>query len=519
MQIVVLAGLCLAIFLSPPHAQAQEAVALVSATSGRQTLDQDRLALINRLTWGITIPLAKDLQRQGSEWFLDAQLTSGQAAPPLPVQARIDQMEISRIPVEQLIYQLRREQQEVNKSLPGENRENRRKLFQQHLNQLANEAAQRSVLTALYSQHQLQEKMTWFWMNHFNVYIGKNAYMRALTPDYESKAIRPRALGNFRDLLLATMQHPAMLLYLDNHQNRVGQVNENYARELLELHTLGVDGGYTQADVEALTRILTGLGVNLTGSQPKITEENRRYYIRQGVFEFNPDRHDFTVKTFLGNEIAGAGLQEISRVADILAKHPATARHISRKLAIYFVGDEPSDTLVKAMSQTFLKSQGNIASILRTMLEHPEFQRSLVHDNFKDPMRYVLACVRLLHSAGPPIVNAQAIVAWLRQLGQPLYGRETPDGYPLQRSAWQGSGQMIARFNVARAIGSGNSQFFQEPGQSALPSRPAPSDIRKAYHPTLLSSLSDASRDALARARNLHEWNTLLLSSPEFMNQ
>jgi len=173
---------------------------------------------------------------------------------------------------------------------------------QQAMNDAAKQAATRSILRALYAPDQLRERMTWFWFNHFNVHQYK-ANLRVLVGDYEDKAIRAHALGHFRDLLEATLRHPAMLRYLDNADNAVGHINENYAREIMELHTMGVGSGYSQKDVEELARVLTGVGIDLKPENPKLKPELQALLIRDGLFEFNPARHDFGDKTFLGRII------------------------------------------------------------------------------------------------------------------------------------------------------------------------------------------------------------------------
>ena len=173
---------------------------------------------------------------------------------------------------------------------------------------IAKQAATRSILRSLYAPDQLRERMTWFWFNHFNVHQYK-ANLRLLVGDYEDNAIRPHALGRFRDLLEATLRHPAMLRYLDNADNAAGHINENYAREIMELHTMGVGSGYSQKDVEELARILTGVGINLRAENPKLKPELQNQFFRDGLFEFNPARHDFGDKTFLGHAIKGQRLR------------------------------------------------------------------------------------------------------------------------------------------------------------------------------------------------------------------
>src|SRR6201986_2021548 len=188
-------------------------------------------------------------------------------------------------------------------------------VYQQAMNERMKQAASRSILHALYAPDQLRQRMTWFWFNHFNVHQYKSN-IRILVGDYEDHAIRAHALGKFRDLLSATLHHPAMLRYLDNADNAAGHINENYAREIMELHTMGVGSGYTQADVEALAKILTGVGIDVKPENPQLKPELQPRLLREGAFEFNPARHDYSDKTFLGHLIKGQGLAEVDEALD-----------------------------------------------------------------------------------------------------------------------------------------------------------------------------------------------------------
>ena len=194
--------------------------------------------------------------------------------------------------------------------------------------------------------------------------------------DYEEHAIRPHIFGRFKDLVLATLEHPAMLRYLDNAQNAAGHVNENYARELMELHTLGVGGGYSQQDVQSLARVLTGVDVN-AGDAPRLKPELQRMYLRRGAFEFNPARHDFGPKTLLGSAIEGRGFAEVEGAVALIVRQPACARFISQKLAMYFVADNPPPALVERMAQTFMHTDGDIAAVLHTLFLSREFAAAL----------------------------------------------------------------------------------------------------------------------------------------------
>lgn len=478
---------------------------------------QEQVRLLNRLTWGATEASAWRMALEGPDAFVAGQLKPGTPDLPPEVQATIDAMQVSAAPAHDIVISLQAQQDAVNKAPAGDAREELRRAWNARLGLLSREARHRSLLRSIYSQRQLQEKMTWFWVNHFNVYAEKHAYTRPLMVDYEENAIRPRALGRFRDLLAATVYHPAMLLYLDNNQNRNGGLNENYARELLELHTLGPDGGQQQADVVALSRALTGLGLNVTEIQPSLPRGTNVEYRRRGVFEFNSARHDYEAKQLLGHDIQGEGLAEIDRVIDILARHPSTAAHISRKLAVYFVADDPPQDLVRRLSQVFQETDGDIAAVLSELFGSAEFRKSLESDRFKDPMQHVMAATRLMHGEGDPIVNPQPIVNWMNELGQGLYGRQTPEGYPLARSAWQGSGQMAARIELARQMGSATPRLYHPArAKEKPPERPVPESARELYGGLLRNALSPGTRKALEQARNTAEWNTLLLASPDF---
>ena len=331
--------------------------------------------------------------------------------------------------------------------------------------------------------------------------------------DYESQ-LRTHALGKFRDLLIASATHAAMIRYLDNEQNAANRINENYAREVMELHTLGVDGGYSQKDVQELARVLTGLGLNFSDKQPTLRPAQQALYVREGATEFNPARHDMGDKMLLGEKVAGRGWAEIMEQLTRLARHPATARHVSRRLAVYFVADQPPSQLVERMGRAFTASDGDIALTLAAMFDAPEFTASLSH-KFKDPMHYVVSAVRLAYD-GKTILNCGPMQGWLNRLGEGLYNRQTPDGYPLDEAAWSSSGQMGTRFEIARAIGSGSAGLFRAEGtQADAPGFPQLANAL--YHGALAATFGERTRAALNGANSPQEWNVLLLSSPEFM--
>jgi uncharacterized protein (DUF1800 family) len=354
--------------------------------------------------------------------------------------------------------------------------------------------------------------MDWFWLNHFSVYQSK-ANLRWLVGDYDERAIRPHAFGHFKDLVLATLEHPAMLQYLDNNQNAAGHINENYARELMELHTLGVGGGYTQNDVQQLARVLTGVGVN-AGDPPKLKPEWQRLYRRSGAFEFNPARHDFGTKVLLGHSIAAGGFGEVEEAVTLIVRQPACARFISLELARYFVADNPPPPLVERMAQTFMHTDGDIAAVLHTMFLAREFNASL-GGKFKDPMRFVISAVRFAYD-GRPITNTRPMLNWLNGLGEAPFGRQTPDGYPLTEAGWASSGQMSRRFEIARAIGAGSAGLFDAEAGTTATATGFPQLSSRLYFEAVEPFLAAHTREALNSANSQQEWNTFLLSSPDF---
>jgi uncharacterized protein (DUF1800 family) len=296
----------------------------------------------------------------------------------------------------------------------------------------------------------LEEVLVDFWYNHFNVFLEKGAD-RYLVTAYERDAIRPHVLGKFEDLLRATAQSPAMLFYLDNWESMAAQsaaqppagkrrqrgLNENYGRELLELHTLGVDGGYTQKDVTEAARCFTGWTIR----QPQ----------RVAEFEFNPRMHDDGEKTVLGVRIpAGGGIDDGFQVLHLLAHHPSTARFISRKLAMRFVADDPPETLVNRMAATFLKKDGDLRAVLKTMFDSPEFwSRGAYRAKMKSPLEMVASSLRA--------VDAQVDFAFglnnqLNQLGEPLYRKAEPTGYSNSGQEWLNSAGLLARMNFSIAL-------------------------------------------------------------------
>src|SRR5467141_2328276 len=459
----------------------------------------DDLLLLNRVTWGANPSSARELARMGPERYLEAQLQPAQeAALPPQAQAQVDAMTIAQRPVDELAKEMESRRKGLDLLRNDDEKKAAQQAYQQELTRLGREAAARMLLRALYSPSQLREQMTWFWMNHFNVFQYK-ANLRVLVADYEERAVRPHALGRFRDLLGATARHPAMLIYLDNAQNAANRINENYARELMELHTLGVDSGYTQRDVQELARVLTGFGV------------------RKGLFDFTPGGPDHGNKLLLGRTIRGRGAAEVDESLDLLARHPSTARFICRKLALFLVSDDPSAALVEQLAATFRSSDGDIAAVLRELFASPEFRASL-GTKFKDPVHYVVSAVRLAYD-DKAILNAGPMINWLGRMGEPLYARPTPDGFALTRTEWASAGQMATRFEIARTLGYGAAGLFRAEGPQPA-ERPAFPQLANAlYYESMQKTLAERTRQTLDNATSPQEWNMLLLASPEFMNR
>ena len=480
----------------------------VSAANRSETT---HVAWVNRLTWGVSPSMEFGSCRPETECWLSRQLNAPSGDLPPEAAAQIATMRITKTPMAQLVVEMNAQYRTAMALTDLKEKENARRAYQASMNALANEARGRFILRALYAPDQLREQMTWFWFNHFNVQAGKRD-IRAMVGDYES-TLRTGSLGHFRDLLEATLRHPAMLRYLENDRNAFRRINENYAREIMELHTMGVNSGYTQKDVQELARILTGVGISLKPSAPKLKPARQHLYIRQGLFEFNPARHDFGDKHFLGHVINGSGFAEVEQALDILAKSPATAHHISKEIATYFPGYSPPAAMAAQMTKTFQQTDGDIGQVLRTMIRTPEFAASF-GKAFKDPVHYVISALRLIHG-DRVILDPLPVSRWISRMGQGLYYRTTPDGYNLNSSAWTGPGQLLARFDIAREIGGNSAKLFRSAGE-----RFAVPQIQNVLSSSGMDMrLSKTTQKALAEAANDREWNALFLSSPEFMHR
>jgi uncharacterized protein (DUF1800 family) len=407
--------------------------------------------------------------------------------------------------------------------------------------------SEQKVLRAAYSERQLEEVMVDFWFNHFNVFAGKGATRGYLT-EYERDALRPHAFGKFRDLLQATAESPAMLFFLDNWQNsapseastmdqrnvanprrnglrpglrraptsqRPGRpeqqaaqnrrprgINENYARELMELHTLGVDGGYTQKDVQEVARAFTGWTIQ----NPRLG----------GGFVFEPRLHDDGEKLVLGHKIkAGGGKGDGNEVLDILSRHPSTARFIATKLSRRFVADEPPQSLVERAAKRFHDTDGDIREVVRTIVTSPEFFAAEAYRaKVKTPFEFVVSAVR---ATGTEASSGLPLVAALRSLGMPLYMCQPPTGYADRADAWVNTGARLARMNFAVSLTTLRVRGGRANDAAASPDPGAARDALVAS--VLGGDLSPATAATIAKAEQTPQAIALVLGSPEFQKR
>ena len=485
-------GLAAALALSTLASRAAD-----DAAFGKPLSEEEKiLHALNRLTFGPRPGDLEAVEKIGLETWIAQQLRPGEIAENPELAKLLDPLEslpLSASETARLFDPLRNQDKQAKQAkqqakLKGKNAlqnqrqqqlmaemdpyERRRQIEQNNPGQVpVFDLMEAKLYRAIYSHRQLEEQMVDFWFNHFNVFIQKGP-VRLMTAGYERDAIRPHALGNFRDLLGATAASPAMLFYLDNWQSvsperleeessnaagRLGKIrpkaaakvkaklqgrglNENYAREIMELHTLGVDGGYTQDDVVNVARAFTGWTI----TQPR----------QGGEFAYDDRIHDNREKVVLGVRIpAGGGREDAEKVMDILARHPATARFISLKLAQRFVADHPPAALVDRMAGTFQRTDGDIRAVLETMFTSREFfsegaQRAKV----KTPLELVVSAVRALDA---DVKFAIPLANQIAELGQPLYRKVEPTGYSMMAEEWVNSAALLARMNYALALTAG----------------------------------------------------------------
>lgn len=481
------------------------------AAQGASLSARDR-AWLDRVTFGVDSATLERFRTLGAKRFLRQQLDADAGSLPVAVRAQIGALDAERLSIGDLARQLADLRRQRGQAGDEAAKRAIAKQIRQRGHALAEQAAQAQLLRAIYSPDQLREQMVWFWANHFSVFQRKGV-VGWFIPNYIDHTLRPHALGRFRDLVMATLTSPAMQLYLDNVHNVRGHNNENYARELMELHVLGVHAGYSQQDVQALMHILSGAGLALPS--PRMARATTRPdFVRAGLFVFNPRRHDDAPQILLGRRIDAHGYAQIEQAVDWLTRQPACAHFIAGELARYFVGDAPPPALVERMAATFRRTDGDIAAVLHTLFTAPEL--GAVRPQFKDPMRFLVSAMRLSYD-GQPVADAQRLPRILKAMGEPLYERITPDGWSLNGADWQSSGQLTQRFEVARLIGAGLAVL--PPGATPAQRRAAEvPDIghSRAFHDALAPFLSAGTRSVLAGAGNRRAWNGYLLASPAF---
>ena len=437
------------------------------AAGGRAEETARIVHVLNRLGYGPRPGDVEAVRRLGPDSWVQRQLDPARIDD-ARAQARVADLATATLPIAELRkgYEVPREaRREIQKRRAemGENpseddaRRARREMVRKYAGemkgsprQVVDELQQAKVLRAVYSERQLDEVLVDFWMNHFNVYASKGPE-RFLVGAYEREVIRPHAWGRFEDLLAATAKSPAMLFYLDNwlssdpeatsFRRRTRGLNENYAREIMELHTLGVDGGYTQKDVTEVARSLTGWTIAglRDGGEPRFT--------------FNARMHDRDDKLILGRRVKGGGQEEGEQVIHMLAVHPQTARFISYKLARRFVADEPPAALVDRAAETFRKTGGDIRAVVTTIVTSPEFFASEARGTkVKTPLEFVASAVR---ASGAEVSNARDLAHRIALMGMPLYQQQPPTGYKDTADAWVSTSGMLARMNLAADLAAG----------------------------------------------------------------
>ncbi|MGB7191955.1 MAG: DUF1800 domain-containing protein [Collimonas pratensis] len=498
-------------------------VSSLAATAAPLSSDQQALHVLDRLGYGPR-PGDIDMVRQmGVERYIDSQLHPESIPLPAALSARLSTLDASNASAGEVLAEFLAVRKVANDGDDAA-KEKRREV----VGKIVEQNAEARIARAIDSPRQLEEVMVDFWFNHFNVYAGKGLD-RALVGSYERDAIRPYVLGNFRDLLGATAKHPAMLFYLDNWlstandfqpgQGRRGAaqgqkakatgLNENYARELMELHTLGVDGGYSQKDVTELARMLTGWSF-----EPRELVRNNR------TFRFDAQRHDMGDKEWLGHHVAAQGQGEGEFALDVLAMHPATAHHLSYQLAQYFVQDNPPPQLVERMAKRYLETKGNIREVLRVMFHSPEFMAAgTVGAKFKTPYQYVISAAR---AGQMPITNVRPLLGAMNQLGMPLYGAQTPDGYKNTEAAWLNPDALTRRITFATALAAGRLPLNKPAGQdgnaAAAPVAAEPPLDADSLLNTLGPAISAKTRATISNNPAALR-AAMVLGSPDFMQR
>jgi uncharacterized protein (DUF1800 family) len=553
--IPAVAGLVLVLFTGGA-ANAAKPASAVPANPDDKTI----LHVLNRTGFGARPGDIERVRHMGLANYIDVQLHP-ERIPNQAIVARLagfttiskstkELAEEYFVPAVQARAQAKREAAKDPQSKDGATQDNgkpertpQQKEAQRRQQEVLDELSEQKIIRAAFSDRQLEEVMTDFWFNHFNVFAGKGATRVYLT-EYERDAIRPHVLGKFRDLLEATATSPAMLFYLDNWQSadpnatndRRQQVmrhggfgrrfppdmtpppqapqqnaqkqkrglNENYGRELMELHTLGVDGGYTQQDVVAVARCFTGWTI----AAPR----------QGGGFRYEPRMHDRGEKIVLGQKIkAGGEREDGEKVLDILAKHPSTARFISTKLARRFVADNPPASLVDRAAHRFTETNGDIREVVTTILTSPEFFAAEAYRaKIKTPFEFVVSAVR---ATGVDVTSARPLVQAVRQLGMPLYFCQPPTGYPDRADAWVNTGALLNRMNFALSLVGGHMRGIDGASPPGAPDDSAESARTYLVANVLANDISPATETTLAKAGDPRQAAALTLGSPEFQRR
>jgi len=509
----------LALFGLTPLLQALPQRAFAAASSGAALSDDERAShALNRLGYGPRPADAQAISTMGAKaWldqFLTQQLDPASLQVPVALNDRLQEMDTLKLDQGQLHARFR-DAQRLQREAKAKGEKDDEKPRRELVRPIVQQAHAQRLLRAVGSPAQLEEVLVEFWFNHFNVFAGKGQ-VSVWVGSYEREAIRPFVLGRFRDMLGATARHPAMLYYLDNYQSvapgweppnkrrrfappanakRPTGLNENYARELMELHTLGVDGGYTQRDVTELARMLTGW-----------TFDERATY--GNLFRFEEDRHDRGSKTWLGQHVDKRGRSEGEWALDVLAAHPSTARFLSFKLAQAFVADDPPPALVKRMADRFLATGGDLREVTRTLITSDEFwSREAYQAKFKTPYQFLISSLRAVNTVDALPPDTQLLVGSLAQAGMPLYGAQTPDGYKNTAAAWMNPDALAQRVQFAQNL---SDRIRKRPEMAAH----ASSDLLA----TLGPALSINTRETVA-AEPRPQQLALLLGSPDFMRR
>jgi uncharacterized protein (DUF1800 family) len=464
---------------------------------------------LNRFAFGPRPGQAESVAREGVEKWLERQLGPAPESPELA--AALEPYRAALAPPSELLRDKLGD--DWMDGEPGQVLKEAKRAFRRHTEEVALAEVTRHIL----SERQLQEVMVDFWTNHFNVFARKG-FVRLFVGDWVERVIRPNALGKFEDLLVATAEHPAMLIYLDNARSvaerdgRKRGLNENYARELLELHTLGADAGYTQADVVDVARILTGWSVR----RP-----------REGSlgFMFRDRAHDDGEKHVLGRHFeAGHGKDEGLALLHLLATHPATARHLGTELCQRFVADDPPSECVQAASEAFVKSGGEIAETLRAIFRSPSFW-SAPSTKLKSPLELVVSSARAL-DARPD--GTLALARTLGRMGEPLLGESVPTGYPEAEADWLSSSGALGRMGFAALLAAGRVPGLSVDLDRVLPTNAEPDELLRSANQLVLSGqasnatlkivreeIDDVKDPRRQRALAL----ALLMGGPEFQRQ